>query len=387
MALQHIETRLGNRKMRTDFVERYFVGFLCVCALGAVPVVGCGGTGDGAKYDFSAVDSVVADFMADYPAVEGVTLAVVRGDEGQVYEKGYGDFGSDRISLIASTSKVLSVGVILALVDDGLLELDRPIAEYLDWGDHHPTVTMRQILSMMSGLPVRFSTSDACFPFQCECDPGTSVQECGRTVFQDEGLWIAPGLEFRYSEWQLAGAVAEIVSNVSWAELVREKLVAPCGLENTGYGSGIYGEYLEVFDGDPANLPETDNPRLAGGAYTTVNDYGNVLLMHLREGLCGEERVLSPDMVQAMQEDLVPEGVAMPDWRPEAVNYGMGWWKYETHPGLLIDSGAFGARAILHPGEDWGAIMIIETTTAQGHELFKRLVPAIRAALTEPEPN
>ena len=149
MALQHIETRLGNRKTRTDFVKRYFVGFLCVCALAAVPVVGCGGTGDGAKYDFSAVDSVVADFMADYPAVEGVTLAVVRGDEGQVYEEGYGDFGSDRISLIASTSKVLSVGVILALVDDGLLELDRPIAEYLDWGDHHPTVTIIIVLMLM----------------------------------------------------------------------------------------------------------------------------------------------------------------------------------------------------------------------------------------------
>lgn len=100
---------------------------------------------------------------------------MVRGRDGQIYEKGYGDFSRDRISLIASTSKVLSVGVILTLVDDGLLEFDRPIAEYLDWGDHHPQVTMRQILSMMSGLPENVVLPDRCFPFQCECDPASTL--------------------------------------------------------------------------------------------------------------------------------------------------------------------------------------------------------------------
>ncbi|MBW2160923.1 MAG: beta-lactamase family protein, partial [Deltaproteobacteria bacterium] len=282
-----------------------------------------------AKYDFSVVDEAVADFMADHPAVEGVTLAVVRGAEGQIYEEGYDDgVDRDRISLIASTGKVLSAGVILALVDDGLLELDRPIAEYLDWGDYHSAVTMRQILSMTSGLPPSFWIADACYSYPCECDPATSIQACGRTVFQDESLSIPPGEEFLYTRWQLAGAVAEIVSNMSWAELVRQKLVAPCGLPDTGYRR-LFPEYPEAFDGDPANLPETENPGLGGGAYSTVNDYSKVLLMHLREGLCGQERVLSPGMVQAMQEDLVPEGVAMPSWRPEAINYGMGWWKYE----------------------------------------------------------
>ena len=374
------------------------LGFVCVCALAVVPLVGCtdsGGSSDNsapldyennpasAKYDFNAVDEVVADFMADYPAVEGVTLAVVRGGEGQIYEERYGDFDRDRISMIASTGKVLSAGIILSLADEGLLDLDRPIAEYLDWGDHHPTVSMRHILSMMSGLSPLFWVFDECFPFACECDPAAELQQCGRVVYQDETTWILPGQEFGYSRWQLAGAVAEVVSNRSWAELLRQKLVAPCGLPNTGYKNGPYPDYPVKFDGDPANLPETDNPSIGGGAYTTVNDYSKVLLMHLRGGLCGQERALSSGMVQAMQEDLLPEGVEMPPWRPEAINYGMGWWKYQDQPGLLIDSGAYGARAVLHPEEDWAAIMIIETTSDEGHELFTRLVPVIRAALIE----
>jgi CubicO group peptidase (beta-lactamase class C family) len=340
-----------------------------------------------AKYDFSEVDITVHDFLEDYPALNGVTLAIVRGAEGQIYEKGYGELGRDRISLIASTGKVLSVGIILTLVDEGLLDLDRPIAEDLDWGDHHPGVTMRQMLSMMAGFPPLINGPDICFPTACECDVDTTMQECGRTVFQDETMSVPPGTEFHYGRWQLAGAVAEIVSNKTWDELVQQKLVAPCGLLNTGYRNVSTYEYPQDFDGDPANAPETENPEIAGGAYSTVNDYSKVLLMHLREGLCGEARVLSAAMVRAMQADLVPDGVSLPSWAPGAVNYGMGWWKYEDQPGLLIDSGAFGARSLIHLNEDWGAIMILEADTTDGRELRERLVPVIRAAIAAADPN
>jgi len=346
-------------------------------------VAGCSETSS-AKYEFTAVDETVARFMEDHSDVKGVTLAVVRTDEGQVYEKGWGDFGADRVSLIASLSKVLSAGVILSLVDEGLLDVDRPVSEYLDWGDYHPNVTMQQLVSMMSGIPA--TVFALCTPSPCYCDPATNIQECARKIFQDESSSVAPGTEFRYGAgaWQLAGAVAEVVSGKTWAELVDEKLVAACELSNSGYtNSGATLGYPEGFDGNPANAAQTDNPDLGGGAYTTVSDYSKVLLMHLRDGLCEQERVLSPEMVQLMQEDLVPEDAAMfpPGWRREAINYGMGWWKYEDQPGLLVDSGRFGARAILHPDEGWGAIMIIETTTEQGSELRKRLVPVIREAL------
>jgi CubicO group peptidase (beta-lactamase class C family) len=241
---------------------------------------------------------------------------------------------------------------------------------------------MRQLLSMMSGITA--TDSAICFPVPCHCDPATSIQECGRTVFEQESTSAEPGEAFRYSSaaWQLAGAVAEVVSGKTWAELVEERLVAPCGLQHTGFTNGHFPTYPD-FNSEPTDLPMTANPWLAGGAYSTVGDYSKVLVMHLRDGLCEQKRVLSPEMVQLMQEDLVPDGAAMfpPEFRLEAINYGMGWWKYGDQPGLLVDSGAFGARAILHPDEGWGAIMIIETESTDGSELRKRLVPAIREAL------
>ncbi|MDH3655421.1 MAG: beta-lactamase family protein [Myxococcales bacterium] len=383
---------------------RYVIGFagiaapvlLCVLLGAAVP--GCSETTGAnnwapcdyesnpasAKYDFNSVDSTVEEFLADYPAVNGVTLAIVQRSDGQVYENGYGELDPGRISMLASTSKVLSVGIILALVDEGLLDLDRPIAEYLDWGDHHPGVTMRQMLSMMSGLPPLIPGVGRCTPTACECDPAANMRECARTVFQNEAASIPPGTVWLYGRWQLAGAVAEIVSNKSWAQLVREKLVEPCGLPSTGYKSDTFTAYPEEFGGDPASLPETDNPGVAGGAYSNVCDYSKVLLMHLRGGLCEQVRVLSPAMVQAMQEDLVPEGVSMLTTRAGVVNYGMGWWKFEGDlEGLLIDSGAWGARAFLHPEEHWGAIFIMEADSDDGHELLERVVPVVRAAVIE----
>jgi CubicO group peptidase (beta-lactamase class C family) len=342
-----------------------------------------------AKYDFREVDSVVDAFLDENPDIEGATLAVVRRGESQIYEAGYGAFERDRVSFIASTGKVLSAGVILSLADEGLIDLDRDVAEYLDWGDYHPGVTTRNILSMMSGIPSRNSgTVEDWYEDPCVFDPDFTLDECARRIFQFEDHSVPPGQEFRYStaSWQVAGAVAETVGDASWAALVEERLVSPCGLRATGYSNVMVDEYPSDFDGDLTSLPATANPNLGAGAYSTVTDYSKVLLMHLHDGLCGNERVLSEASVRAMQEDLVPEGTTMPIWRPEAVNYGLGWWKYEDEPTLLIDPGAFGARAYLDPVEGWGAIAILEADTTDGAELRQTLVPAIRAVLAGAAP-
>ncbi len=356
---------------------RYLSGLVCAYAFAAISFAGCAESNPGApSYDFSAVDSAVAEFM-DAEDVAGLTLAVVHRDHGQIHEMGYGDFDRERVSLIASTSKVLSAGIILTLVDDGVLELDRPVAEYLDWGDHHPTATMRSLLSMMSGVP----EDDPCVK-----DPATSLQDCARLIFQDESQSVSAGEKFQYSAdaWQLAGAVAEVVSGKTWFELVEERLVAPCGLENTGYRNVDSDDpYPEPLEGGPAAIALSDNPKIGGGAYTSVADYSKVLLMHLRDGRCAGEHVLSSAMVQSMQEALVPEGVLLPIWRFEAVNYGMGWWWFEDGPAPFVDTGAWGARSVLHPEEGWGAILIIEKTTSIGSIMYRDIVPHIRTAVMD----
>ena len=63
---------------------------------------------------------------------------------------------------------------------------------------------------------------------------------------------------------QIAGAVAEIASGKSWAELIDEIYVEPCDLRSLGYTNpwiplgAISGSYPD-WDGDLSLLPPTDN--------------------------------------------------------------------------------------------------------------------------------
>ena len=69
-----------------------------------------------------------------------------------VHEQYWGEFGPDRVSLVASSSKMIAAGVLLALADDGLLDLDAPVADVADWGSGNPAITPAQLVSNSSGL-------------------------------------------------------------------------------------------------------------------------------------------------------------------------------------------------------------------------------------------
>ena len=44
---------------------------------------------------------------------------------------------------------------------------------------------------------------------------------------------------------------------------------------------------------------------MEGGAYLTTGDYAELLLMHLRGGMCGDEQVLSQDALDRMHADRI----------------------------------------------------------------------------------
>ena len=102
---------------------------------------------------------------------------------------------------------------------------------------------------------------------------------------------------------RLDGAVAEVASGRSWAELVDEVYVRPCGLDVLGFNNPFTQfdappfSYPTGFAGEPGTLVATDNPNMEGGAYVTTGAYGALLLMYLREGRCGDHTVLTPASV------------------------------------------------------------------------------------------
>jgi CubicO group peptidase (beta-lactamase class C family) len=334
------------------------------------------------------VSPIVERFIAEQ-GLEGAGLVVVDREDGVVYEDYWGSFSADRISLVASSSKMVTAGVLMRLDEDGLLDLDAPVAEVVDWGSANPDITPAQLISNSAGL-VGLLPFPGYAPYRCQWDAAADLQTCGATIFttrDDDGEVAPPDTEFRYggAQWQVAGAVAEAASGRSWAELIEEVYVEPCGLASLGYNNhwsqlGTVGfDYPDAFAGDPATLRPTANPNMEGGMYTTPGDYAELLLMHLRGGRCSGGQVLSPEAVDRLHRDRV--GAVYGGLAGAGSGYGMGWW-VDVVTGRLTDSGAYGSTPWLDVQDGYGAYLVLEADAIMGYELSRQLFDVVEAAVT-----
>jgi len=345
-------------------------------------------TSESGLRDFSAVSPIIESFVED-KGLNGAGLVVVSRDDGVLYEDYWGEFGEDRISLIASSSKMIVAGVLLRLAEDGLLDLDAPVADVVAWGDANPEITPAQLISNSSGL-VGLLPDPAYGPYVCQFLSDATLQECAASVFStadDDADVVAPDTEFRYggAQWQVAGAVAEAASGKSWNELVDEIYVVPCGLTSLGFNNhftqiGTDGfDYPSEFDSDPAVLADTDNPNIEGGAFITAGDYGKLLLMHLRGGRCGDNQVLSAESLARAHRDRIADRYDGDAWSAD-LGYGMGWW-IDRQTGLIRDPGAYGAVPWLDLEDGYGAYLVIEADTATGGDLVGLLYDVVETAV------
>jgi len=348
------------------------------------------------EYDlsFARFDEAIERFIADNQ-LRGASAVVVHKDLGEVHRRGYGEFGSERVYLVASSSKILSVGVILRLWDQGLVDLDAPVSQYLSaWGSHKTDITLAQMLSNSTGM-VGLLDDPFYLPYLCQYTTiSGSLSDCARAIYtaNDDTDRVPPDSTFRYGggQWQLAGGVAEVVSGKTWAELVRETYAAPCGTEVLAYtnqfqsatistlGSGST-DYPPGFDGDVSKLAVTGNPSIEGGAYLTAEEYGRILMMHLRGGLCGKQRVLSERAVARMQRDRIGE-VYGGETGKTFEGYGLGWWVDRDEPGVVLDPGAYGAAAYLDLPRGYGAFIAVEAGSPE--DLYYQTKPTLDAVFT-----
>ena len=307
-------------------------------------------------------------------------------DDGVVHEDYWGEFGPQRVSLIASSSKMVTAGVLLHLQDRGLLTLDDPVANYVPWGAGNPQITIAELLSNSSGL-VGLLPNPAYGPYLCQYLAGGTLQDCAAQIFttaDDDADVIAADTEFRYggAHWQVAGAVAEAVSAKPWATLVEETYRQPCDVPSLAYNnhfaqlSGGF-EYPTGFAADPATLQSTQNPNMEGGAYVVPGDYAKLLLMLLRDGQCDGGRVLSAGAVEQMFTDRVAAYGGNPQL---GSGYGLGWF-LDTDNERSVDPGAYGAIPWIDRADGYAAYLIIEDTTATGMAILAEIGAPIEAAI------
>lgn len=150
--------------------------------------------------------------------------------DGEVVEEVYGkDYAPDHYVEWGSITKLVTAHAVARLVREGLVEYDRPAADYI--GVLPASVTVRGLVTHTSGVPrVHPGMSAGVFRDPYE---GTG-EEVVRAALRDltETSLVAPG-EVTYSNLGYAalGLVTEAVSGTSWFEVVSRTVTGPAGLD------------------------------------------------------------------------------------------------------------------------------------------------------------
>jgi CubicO group peptidase (beta-lactamase class C family) len=228
------------------------------------------------SYDFKNIDNILERAA---PRLGGFALLLIK-DDRVVYRKSFGRYGADKVVPIASASKWLSGALIMMLVDEGKLSLDDPVSKYIpEFGTDKSNITVRHLFAHTSGLPPEA---------RCRNDKRTTLEQCTSEIARMK-LRAAPGEEFFYGgvSMHVAGRIAEIVSGKPWNELFAEKIATPLGMTETNFSA--YGP--------------TDNPRPAGDARSSADDYGRFLQMILQRGTFNGKQLLSATSVVEMHKN------------------------------------------------------------------------------------
>ena len=309
------------------------------------------------KPDLAPVREATRSLVADH-GLDGASVRLARG--GQVLHLDHvGSYGPQTRVAIASASKWLSALTLARLIEAGVLRWDSRVGEYFP--DAPPAtrdITITQLFSHTSGI----SIDDA----GCLSDRRTTLQACARQILGLPLQWT-PGTAFAYggNSMQVAGAMAEIASGRSWDELFLAEMVQPLGLSATDWTAGAaVGGYVP-----------NPNPRIGGGARSTLDDYGRVLDMLLAGGLHGSAVFLQPQTLATMALDRT-EGLVVA-YSPVAgygYGYGFGQWveaKDASGATYRVSSpGAFGFT----PWVDWrsgsnGVILVFGNGSAMRDDL------------------
>lgn len=283
---------------------------------------------------------------------------------------------------VGSITKVYTATLVMALVDQGRVELDAPVQTYLPWfavsdAEVSAAVTVRHLLTHTSG----FEGDDF-------TDTGRGDEALRLYV---EGLAKAAqihplGAMFSYcnSGFSTLGLIVEAVTGASWDAAVQEQLAVPLGLTLGTLAEQVILQphalgHLELPgpDGEPTLqvAPIWAPPRSVGPAGTICSSAADVLAFG-RLHVDGGAGVLTPESVAAMQQ----EQVLLDDPWTLGRAWGLGW--ILPTPGVLGHDGAtFGQYAFyrLHPAS--GTAMALLTNGPGARAVYEALFEEFFAPL------
>lgn len=337
------------------------------------------------------VEAFADEFFArqDVKALEvpGATFVVVK-DGKVLLQKGYGYADVEKkipidpektLFRIASVSKVFTAAAVMQLVEQGKIELNRDVQNYLGdikmQNNTGSPVTMEHLLTHTTGFdivdpPVGDSMSD---DLSEEVKLTDYVKNWMPTVTRK------PGDVYKYDNMasMLQGYIVQQMAGVPFHQYMKEHIFKPLGMKDSHFlltqdliprlavGYGPDNKATQLYNFIPNDMPY-------GGMLTTGSDMAKFMMAYLNKGKLGDNRILKEETVKEMGKTHIAIHPKVPN-----MAYGFEYSYQESYNGqYVIGKGGAAPRGFnswmwLLPEQNVGAFIVYNKSGNLREKLFK----------------
>lgn len=307
--------------------------------------------------------------------VPGMAIAVVK-DGKVILAKGYGyrnvkkklPVTPDTLFAIGSCTKAFTATLLGMLADDGKLDWETPVRDYLPEFKLKDPVAGQllntvDLLTHRSGIP-RHDMSW----YNSSC---TRLDLVKRLRHLDSSKTFRSTFQYNNFMFLSAGVLAERLGNASWEELMRKRLLEPLGMTASNFSVTSsqktqnhalpYSKIDEKLTQIPFRNIDTVGP--AGSINSSVNDMTHWLLLNLGKGKYKEKQLVKKATMAKIHAPQMVTGRPLPE-DPEQfyLFYGLGWGvtSYRGHVVLRHGGGIDGflADVLFLPRDNTGIVIL-----------------------------
>jgi D-alanyl-D-alanine carboxypeptidase len=289
----------------------------------------------------------------------------------------------------ASVTKMYTATAAMILAEDGVLDLDATISEYLPDTvcsriPNATDATVRQLLNHTSGIP-DFS-GDLAYDLDFMSDPlGEYSPERLLSYLYGQSAWSSPGTHFFYSNanYYLLALTLDQVVEGGHASVLSDRIIVPLGFHATFYKN-------ELGYPTPPGLANSYEDVAGDGRLLNVTDMAvhNAAVFSGNAGLIASSADYATFIEALMDGEVVsPESVAeMQEWG--SLRYGLGLNFIETPHGPAVGhtGGDLGAMSQVRHFTDVDATLVLLMNGGDGGvtaRLFWRLWDEVMQAALE----
>jgi len=343
----------------------------------ALLVFGKSATGLQENDAMANLDAFITRALKQYQ-VPGAAVAVVQNGKVALL-KGYGvrdvtkpgAVDENTIFQLASVTKTLTAAAAATVVDDGKLDWDKPIFNYLpEFVGYDPYMTRwlteRDLLAQRTGWPA--FTGDQLDSFGYD-----RAEILRRLRFFKPRYSLREVAQYSNPGFFLAGEVAARASGQSWNDLVEKRLFKPLEMSRSGTvikalqdpnataaHALVDGKIVVV---EPSELDVTG---AASSGTSTTADMSKLMLMFLNKGTYKDKRVLKAETVEEIFKRSMVSKIDFTDLPPisdkTGFYYGLGVGSYDFAGHQIIEKGGAlaGVRTIivLVPDKNAGIVIL-----------------------------